>query len=295
MGWFLIIKRYNFNTHKNILFIYYTQMIKAENIIVNQLIKGLEKWNIPWRKTWITKWQKNFISQKLYKGFNQMLLSYIADENKRSDCWVSYKQAIELWWNLKDEKWTKIVFYKKITKKEKWKEDKDIFFLKYYNIFNLSQVKWIDLPKQEKIEIKENKNISKDIKNYMVNEKIKPLDWEPCYSPSNDYIKMPNINLFDNSKSYYSTYFHEIIHSTGNSKRLDRKVEIKNETEYSKEELVAEIGSAILMNENWLEYNKKNTQAYINWWIKLLKDKPKTIITASNKSFEAVNYYLNAL
>ncbi len=65
--------------------------------------------------------------------------------------------------------------------------------------------------------------------------------------------------------------------------------------DYSKEELVAEIGSANLMNIIGIETDKsfKNPSAYIQNWLSVLKNDVKYIVSASSKAEKAVEYILN--
>ena len=97
---------------------------------------------------------------------------------------------------------------------------------------------------------------------------------------------------------YYSTTFHELTHSTGHKNRLDRLetgavASFGSET-YSKEELVAEIGSATLMNVTGIETPKtfKNSTAYIQNWLQVLKNDNKFIVSASSKAEKAVNFII---
>ena len=95
-----------------------------------------------------------------------------------------------------------------------------------------------------------------------------------------------------------SVTFHEITHSTGHKTRLDRlqteQVAAFGSEEYSKEELVAEIGSATLMNLLGIETVKtfRNTTAYIQSWLNVLKNDNKFIVSASSKAEKAVNFII---
>ena len=94
----------------------------------------------------------------------------------------------------------------------------------------------------------------------------------------------------------YATTYHELIHSTGNKSRLNRitKLAAFGSHEYSKEELVAEIGSATLLNLLGLETSKtfRNTAAYIQSWLKVLKNDNRFIVSAASKADKAVDYIL---
>ena len=114
-----------------------------------------------------------------------------------------------------------------------------------------------------------------------------------------DLIHLPLTNQFKSTEEYYSTAFHEAVHSTGHSSRLDRlttgaNASFGSET-YSKEELVAEIGSASILNMLGIETNKsfRNSASYIQSWIKVLKNDTRFIVSATTKAEKAVKYILN--
>ena len=94
------------------------------------------------------------------------------------------------------------------------------------------------------------------------------------YRPSTDTIVLPLRDQFAETAEYYSTAFHEMTHSTGHAKRLDRleKTAFFGSDAYSKEELIAEIGAAALVNRCGLETAKsfRNSAAYIQSWLQAL-------------------------
>ena len=109
---------------------------------------------------------------------------------------------------------------------------------------------------------------------------------------------MPLKEQYQNINEYYSTTFHELAHSTGHKTRLDR---LENGTVaafgseiYSKEELVAEIGSATILNTLNIETSQtfKNSAAYIQNWLQVLKNDNKFIVSAASKAEKAVNFIL---
>lgn len=118
------------------------------------------------------------------------------------------------------------------------------------------------------------------------------------YRPFDDSITVPCRAQFPERAEFYSTLLHEVIHSTGHSSRLNRlsgpSSHSFGSTEYSKEELVAEIGSACLCNYFGIETESsfQNSAAYIQGWAKRLKEDKKFIVSASSKAEKAVNYFL---
>ena len=116
------------------------------------------------------------------------------------------------------------------------------------------------------------------------------------YRPSTDSITLPKKGQFKDAEEYYSTLYHEMTHSTGHEKRLNR--DLKNffgDEGYSKEELVAEIGSSILCNLLGIETGStfKNTVAYIQSWIRALKNDKRMIVSASSRAEKAVAYIMD--
>ena len=270
-------------------------------IIVNQIIDWLQKGNIPRKRTWYTRGQKNLISKQIYKWFNQILLSSIASANSWPWYRISKKQAIALWGKVKDNTlWTQIAWYKtreKLVEESGKMVKKLIPTLRYYTVYNLAETELIEIPIDDMKEVEMNMELEKNIQDYMKNEWIGLFQSKPCYDLLFDKIWMPDKNDFFWLNERYQVFFHEIVHSTGADKRLKRKLETfsMDQESYSKEELVAEIGASILMNENWLDWNKENTQAYINGWISTLKEKPQLIISAWNKAFRAVEFYMDKI
>ena len=117
---------------------------------------------------------------------------------------------------------------------------------------------------------------------------------EAFYSPALDYVSVPNRSQFAECAEYYSTIFHELGHSTGHETRLNRfQGEAKNarfgSTEYSKEELVAEITAASVLNSIGLESGNsfRNSSAYIKSWSEKIKSDPLLYVTAANKAQNA--------
>lgn len=103
---------------------------------------------------------------------------------------------------------------------------------------------------------------------------------------------------FPKVEEYYSTLFHEFIHSTGHSNRLHRDG-ITSATahfgseEYSKEELVAEIGASMLTGlAGFVDITFDNSTAYIQSWLRNLKNDKTLIVKAASQAQKAVDYIL---
>lgn len=288
-------------------------MNKVYQIVQSKIIQALEKaikngGTAPWQKEWTGMGKpKNYITKKEYSGINLLLL----DEGE----YITFNQIQELRKkdpNIKLKKGSKanlIVFWKMVKKKsskntENEEEDEELVpILRYYNVFNILDVQGISLPevvvndnpcKIEKIEKMVNNYSDKEAKINIINGSN-----SACYYPKLDIIQIPCITQFNNEIAYYSTLFHEMVHSTGHSTRLDRfkantKIAPFGSADYSKEELIAEIGSNMLLGSLGINNNNfNNSVSYLYSWLEVIKKDTSLIISAAQKAQKAVDYLLN--
>lgn len=270
--------------------------------ITNRIIAQLEKGEIPWRKPWsgLRDGAYNRVSKKPYSLLNQMILQHEGE-------YATYKQWADLGGTVRKGEKSEIVVFWKIIKKNEANADgemveKAIPFLRYINVFHISQVDGVEpleKPSFSHEPIAEAEKIKND---YVAREKIliqERVTNEAYYSPSTDFIQVPCKEQYADIMEFYSTLFHEMIHSTGHASRLSRFSETSaiagfGSEDYSKEELIAEIGGATLMNLIGIESVKtfRNSTAYIQSWLKVLRNDNKFIVSASSKAEKAVKYIL---
>ena len=282
--------------------------------ITDRIIHELEQGIIPWNKPW-TGTRDGAISRatgKPYSLLNQMLLGKPGE-------YLTFKQAQELGGHVKKGAKSKMVVFWKFIQKEKTDKDgkpirdanglpvsDNIPFLRYYNVFHIDDVegvepKWKDEPLND--EIKPDEAAQNVLDDYLNREGIKLVSEKgnrAYYSPMIDEIHLPLIEQFSKIAEYYSTAFHEVTHSTGHPKRLNRidmgiGSAMFGSEEYSKEELVAEIGAASILHELGMETDSsfKNSAAYVQSWIKALKNDKRMIVSAAGKAEKAMNMILN--
>ena len=119
------------------------------------------------------------------------------------------------------------------------------------------------------------------------------------YSPSDDSVTVPELDQYDVKEEFYSTLFHELTHSTMTKERCDRKqpegFSFFGSHEYSKEELVAEMGAAMSLKRLGIDCDKAftNSVGYIQSWLKKLRDDKKFVVWAAGKAEQAVKYMFN--
>lgn len=269
--------------------------------ITDRIINQLESGVIPWHKPWhgVTSGAYNRISKKPYSLLNQMLLEHDGE-------YATYKQWSDIGGKVRKGEKSEIVVFWKILNVEEVKdgkvEKKSIPLLKYINVFHISQVDGVEPKTIKPIEHNPIEEAEKIKNNYADREDItiKELVTDRAfYSPSKDFIQIPCKEQYQDIMEFYSTLFHEMIHSTGHKDRLGRldctiKFASFGSEDYSKEELIAEIGSAFLMNHIGIETIKtfKNSAAYIQSWLSVLKNDNRFIVSASSKAEKAMKYIL---
>ena len=106
---------------------------------------------------------------------------------------------------------------------------------------------------------------------------------------------MPSRNAFDSPEEYYSTLFHELTHSTGHTSRVGRdgieKLNTFGSESYSKEELIAEMGAAMLCGVAGIERKTlSNSAAYLKSWIDVLKSDARMVVSAASQAQKAADY-----
>jgi antirestriction protein ArdC len=279
-------------------------MSKVYEIVQDKIIKEIEEaianggTTAPWRKPWKGGMPKNYISKKPYRGINLMLLD--------GGYYITFKQIQELQKKNPDIKLRKgskshmVVFWNFIEKENDDGEEEKIPFLRYYKVFHTSDVDGI---LQEQVEIFEHEPIERAEKLVDAYKEECPISIRTSnrasYSPSADRIVAPTIKQYEQVEEYYSTLFHEIVHSTGHQSRLKRFTGDARETKfgsksYSKEELVAEIGANMVLSTLGIENDKQheNSIAYLYGWLTKLKSEPKMIIMAAQQAQKAADFIL---
>ncbi len=125
---------------------------------------------------------------------------------------------------------------------------------------------------------------------------IKPEKQDHAYySVSKDHIVVPTKEQFVDGESFYGTLLHEMTHSTGAASRLGRlKACTFGDENYAREELVAELGSALICQQNGIQKHVKgDSAAYLKSWLDSLEESPdfiRTVMADVKKATAVINY-----
>lgn len=290
-------------------------MSKVYDIVQKRILERLEDAiqsgeNFSWVKPWGGYGvPMNFVSKKPYSGINLLLLPM-------GGYYLTMKQVKELKGNVKKGSKAHCVYFwtyvepkgKSISKEEREeacavseysKDSKKVPVFKYYNVFHQSQIEGIEFPAIVREEHELNLNAEEIVSFYDSEVKINAVKGsnDAYYSPLRDEIVVPHNSQFINVNEYYSAVLHEMIHSTGHKDRLNRiapNFKFGDES-YSKEELVAEIGSSMLRAYCGILDDKAddNSIAYLKgWYLKIKEGNVNDITYASQQAQKAMNFII---
>ena len=277
-------------------------MASVYEIVTEQIVEQLENGVAPWRKPWRTELPVNLVSGKAYRGLNVFLLGC---QGYGSRYWLTFNQAAKLGGHVrKGERSSLVTFWhigeEKIIRDSDGNQRKSKpFLLRFYHVFNVEQTEGIAdklgltgasprVPDLEQCEA---------IVSGMPNPPKREQDCRAWYRPSTDTVGVPARGLFNSPEEYYSTLFHELTHSTGHASRVGREgIEQLNtfgSESYSREELIAEMGAAMLCGMMGIEQATiQNSAAYLKTWIERLKSDSKLLVSAASAAQKASDYIL---
>lgn len=269
-------------------------MATVYEIVTQKIIEKLEQGNIPWRKPWNSYPAINWVTQKPYSGVNQLLL----DPGE----YATWNQVQAAKGRVKKGAKSEIVVFWKVNQceeitdgegGEKATKTKTVPILRYYRVFNIKDCEGLE-PKQKIEQYTHNpiEEAEKIAEGYPNGPRITFAPNVAFYNPVSDTVSIPEKADFGNIAEYYATLFHELIHSTGHERRLNRitKQAAFGSHEYSKEELVAEVGSAMLCGQVGIEITLDNSTAYIKSWLQALNDDKTMIVHAASQAQKAADY-----
>lgn len=277
-------------------------------VVTNQIIQLLERGTIPWKQQWHKMGPPmNAVTKRPYRGINFLFLSCMSYEDPR---YMTFKQISEHGGMVKRGEVSHLVVYWQLKTRETETEDEETapikpkFLLRYYKVFNVSQC--VNLPSS--ISSKSLYDNDRTLLPQPTCEaivlgmqkppKIVHKDSQAYYNPTADIVNMPKIKRFASDAGYFSTLFHELIHSTGHASRVGRELttwDHMRSDSYSLEELIAEIGACFLNAHAGIATEQlENNAAYISGWLSRLKNDKKFVMQASAKAQEAADYILGA-
>lgn len=267
--------------------------------ITDRILKELASGVAPWLKPFKPGYEAmNWVTCKPYRGINRLLTEPGGE-------YATFKQIYEAGGKIKPEEtknYTCLIFYKESEKEEDGSDTekkKKLKMVRYYRVYNvltqctgLKSKRVVSNPAEAPNPIEAAEKL---VKGFADAPNIVYQSGRAFYRRSSDFVSIPPMKDFYNAEGFYSVLFHELVHSTGHAKRLNRTfgTEFGDEL-YSKEELVAEIGAAMLCGVAGIEQATiKNSAAYIEGWMKALQKDSRLIFTAASAAQKAADYIQN--
>ena len=285
----------------------------------------LEQKQLDWIKGWNSPAigsPQNAVTGRNYSGVNRFTLALTSMVNNYTDSrWATMRQIqdhenkyhkdepwhlkagskgvrVEYWYPYDFTKKEGITWQECSTRIAAGREQKEFgVFPKYFTVFNASQIEGIK-PQQQIIK---NENVKVDSLIDVLSENMNvPIRYDggrnAFYRPATDDIHLPDPKMFYSSAEFNGTALHELAHASGHPDRLDRIINnVFGDDQYAYEELIAEMTSCFMaINLNDIDISSfnhfENNEAYIQSWMKTIKDKPDLLIQAIKEADRATRY-----
>jgi antirestriction protein ArdC len=262
-------------------------------LVTDNILEALARGVIPWRRPWGGQQlaPKSATTGRQYRGVNTWLL-FIASEmhGYESPWWVTYKQAQALGGNVrKGERSSLVTFWKEWETEDRTTGDEiKVPVLRYFSVFNAAQcdglgAKFTSRPDVDSFDHSPILQCERIAAGYADGRTVEHGGFKACYQPTVDRVLMPRPEVFEQRESYYATLFHELVHSTGHEKRLNRQTLGTQDLEtYGREELIAEMGAALLCGMAGISpATVENSASYLAGWCKAIRHDCKLVIQSA--------------
>lgn len=277
-----------------------TPKMTVQEIVNDRIIGMLKQGTIPWHKPWSgsRNGAVSHVTGRPYSLLNQLLLP--------PGEYITFNQCKDEGGQVKKGAKSHIVVFWKQTEVKTAKDGEEktevIPLLRYYRVFHIDDCENISAkyPTGSEEPFDADEEADRIASEYFMRTSCKLVQNKrdsASYSPAFDRVMMPQIDQFDSMPHYYATLFHEIGHSTGHTSRLNRfeTPVAYGDKPYSREELVAELTSAMILYRLGLENGAtiKNSAAYIQSWLKALQDDTRMLIWAAGRADKAVRLIMD--
>lgn len=258
--------------------------------VTDRIVAALEEGVVPWRQPWVGGGPVNVRTGRPYRGVNTFLLGISKYGDPR---WGTYKAIREVGGNVrKGEKATWIVLWKPVKKRAETEDEQGSYLLlRQYAVFNAEQADglpaFVTEYEHEPIE-----RAQMVVAGYVPGPAVLYGGGAASYSPAKDLVRCPDLGQFTTPEAFYSTLYHELVHSTGHEKRLNRLEPALFGTDpYAREELVAEMGAAMLCGVAGID-NQDESASYVAGWLERLRNDRKLVVQAAAQAQKAADLIL---
>jgi len=276
-------------------------------MVTDRIVEQMNAGIVPWRQPWVggPAMAISYTTRKAYSMLNQLLLGKPGE-------WLTFNQIQAKGGRInRGAKSRFCVFYQRKDEEKPGDEPGTIkvetrLILKWYRVFHIDDTTGIESLCQTVVpnpDISPIEAAEQAIHAYLAQEPALKFHCDQpsasaYYAPTLDEVVVPMLSQYEIPEEYYSTAFHELTHSTMAPGRCDRKpdkaVTRFGDADYSREELVAEIGSAMILGRLGIESDRafRNSAAYIQGWLRALRNDPRMIVWAAAKAEVSARYIL---
>ena len=281
-------------------------------LVTDKLVSLLEQGTKPWQKPWHSSglFYGNLATGSRYSGSNPLLCSIdclVSDYS--SPFFIGFNQAKEKGWKVRRGAKATYLRWGALVPKSVSSADDDseseLEFVRLFRWVPVFNADWLDdsnadcsvidaiarfdsgfSPNPDSLDQRLDSFIAAQDADIRVNQQGKAF----C-SSSGDFISLPPFERFSSASAYYATKIHELIHWTGHSSRLDRPSSTRfGSPEYAFEELVAELGAALLGAHFGFEAQLENHASYLASWLEALKGDNRFFFKAVAQARHAVSF-----
>lgn len=270
--------------------------------VTARITAALERGTVPWRHPWRVRGHRNAVSDRPYRGINLLLLGLVALEQEYDDPrWLTYRQAERLGGHVRrGQRGTQIVLWRWIERKDADDGEASGRFplMRFFTVFNVAQCEDLTVADPDGGgEFDPLRRAEAIVAGYEGGPAVFHDADSAYYIPSKDEVHLPPRPAFRDADGFYATLFHELSHSTGHTRRLNREgyqaAVAFGSPVYSREELVAEFGAAFLCCEAGIDASRlEQSAAYIASWLKALQDDRRLAVVAAGQGQRAADRIL---
>ena len=276
--------------------------------VTQTLLAQIEAGCVPWRKPWSGSAvaMPRRVTGEAYRGINVVMLWAAAmEKGYASASWMTYRQAQELGGQVrKGERSTLVIKFGSTQRKGDEAEGGDAqdgdaskrFYARTYRVFNTDQIEGLDAHWYGDPD---------PVREYDTEADPVLSDWfealgvpitqsdEPAayYLPGEDRIHIPRVGRFESAEAFWATLAHEEAHATKHKSRLDRRHEGNTREErYAREEVVADLASAMVCARLGLRVQYEQHAAYLEHWVTVMREDSRAIVRAASMAQAAADW-----
>jgi len=263
--------------------------------VTDRIMAALETGAAPWHRPWSSAGGPVSLDGRPYRGINIFLLGLASYGDPR---WGTYNAVKRHGGQVrKGERATRVILWKPVRGKEadeKGENGRDAYLLlRTYSVFNADQCDGLPELVREEREHTPIEAAEALVVGWGMRPPIHYGKSQAYYDPRDDSIGMPDAETFLSAEGFYSTQFHELTHATGHESRLKRiEPALHGLDPYAREELVAEMGAAMLCGLSGID-NLDQSAAYVEGWLSALANDKKLVIKAAAAAQKAVDLITN--